>query len=56
MLEFLDESHLLAARGLVIVEHSCKMELPERLDRLECTRQIEQGDAVLSFYRLAAAA
>ncbi|MGD0956694.1 MAG: 16S rRNA (guanine(966)-N(2))-methyltransferase RsmD [Candidatus Acidiferrales bacterium] len=56
VLEFLDESHLLAARGLVIVEHSCKMELPERLDRLECTRQIEQGDAVLSFYRLAAAA
>jgi 16S rRNA (guanine(966)-N(2))-methyltransferase RsmD len=55
-LEFFDESRLLAPRGLVIVEHSRKVELPERLNRLECTRQVEQGDAVLSFYRLAAAA
>jgi 16S rRNA (guanine966-N2)-methyltransferase len=55
-LEFLDGSHLLAPRGLAIVEHSCKMELPERFDRLERTRLVEQGDAALSFYRLAAAA
>jgi hypothetical protein len=40
----------------VIVEHHWRTELPERFDRLECTREIEQGDAVLSFYRLAAAA
>lgn len=56
VLEFLDASHLVAPRGIVIVEHFIKMELPERLDRLECTRQIEQGDALLSFFRLAAAA
>jgi len=56
VLEFLDASHLLAPLGLVVVEHRRKVEMPERLDRLECTRQIEQGDAVLSFYRLAAAA
>ena len=55
-LEFLDGSHLLAPRGLAIVEHSCKMELPERFDRLERTRLVEQGDAALSFYCLAAAA
>jgi 16S rRNA (guanine966-N2)-methyltransferase len=56
VLEFLDESRLLAPRGLAIVEHSSKMELPERFDRLERTRLVEQGDASLSFYRLAAAA
>jgi len=36
--------------------HRSGTELPERLGRLECTRQLEQGDATLSFYRLAAAA
>ncbi|HEX4001463.1 MAG TPA: 16S rRNA (guanine(966)-N(2))-methyltransferase RsmD [Candidatus Acidoferrales bacterium] len=55
-LEFLDESHLLAPQGLVIVEHSSKTELPERFTRLERTRVLEQGDASLSFYCLAAAA
>jgi len=55
-LEFLDESHLLAPRGLVIVEHSSKVELPERFTRLERFREVEQGDAALSFYCLAAAA
>jgi 16S rRNA (guanine966-N2)-methyltransferase len=55
-LEFLDASHLVAPYGLVIFEHHHSMELPERFDRLECTRLLEQGDAALSFYRLAAAA
>ena len=56
VLEFLDESHLLAPRGLVIVEHRRHMELPDRFDRIELTRLLEQGDAALSFFRLAAAA
>lgn len=56
VLEFLDASHLLAAYGLVIAEHHYKVELPRRFARLERTRLLEQGDAVLSFYRLAAAA
>jgi 16S rRNA (guanine966-N2)-methyltransferase len=56
VLEFLDASHLIAPYGLVIVEHQCGMELPQRFDRLECSRLLEQGDAALSFYRLAAAA
>ncbi len=56
ILELLDASHLVAPRGLVIAEHSRKTELPERLDRLERVRLLEQGDAALSFYRLAAAA
>jgi 16S rRNA (guanine(966)-N(2))-methyltransferase RsmD len=56
VLAFLDASHLIAPRGIVIVEHYRKTELREFLTRLECTRQIEQGDAILSFYTLAAAA
>jgi 16S rRNA (guanine966-N2)-methyltransferase len=56
VLEFLDASHLIAPLGYVIVEHSVKSELPERFVRLERTRLLEQGDAALSFYRLAAAA
>jgi 16S rRNA (guanine966-N2)-methyltransferase len=55
-LEFLDASHLIAPQGMVIVEHSRKAQLIDRLDRLERTRLVEQGDAALSFYRLAAAA
>ncbi len=56
VLEFLDASHLIAPRGIVIVEHYWRTAMPARLQRLECTRQLEQGDALLSFYRLAAAA
>jgi 16S rRNA (guanine966-N2)-methyltransferase len=55
-LEFLDDSHMLAPRGIVIVEHRTGFEPPEILSRLELTRVLEQGDATLSFYRLAAAA
>lgn len=56
VLEFLDASHLIAPQGIVIVEHRTDTEVPERLNRLECTRQVEQGDATLSFFRLAVAA
>ena len=56
VLDYLDVSHVVAPRGLVIVEHRTRTELPERLERLERTRLVEQGDAALSFYRLAAAA
>jgi 16S rRNA (guanine966-N2)-methyltransferase len=55
-LEFLDESHLIAPGGIVIAEHRRQMDLPERFVRLERARLLEQGDAALSFYRLAAAA
>ncbi len=56
VLDYLDASHMVAPQGMVIVEHRNKVELPERLERLERTRLVEQGDAALSFYRLAAAA
>jgi len=56
VLEYLDEAHLIAARGRVLVEHSVDGVLPERLERLERTRVVEQGDTAVSFYRLVAAA
>ena len=56
VLDFLDSSRLIAPYGMVVAEHARKVELPERITRLERTRVLEQGDAALSFYRLAAAA
>lgn len=56
ILDFLDSSRLVAPSGMVIVEHSSRLELPDRLAKLERVRVKEQGDAALSFYRLARAA
>ncbi len=55
-LEFIDSSHLLAPASRVVVEHSVRAELPDWLERIERARLIEQGDAALSFYKLAEAA
>ncbi len=55
-LEALGESPLVAPDGRVIVEHLRKRELSERAGDLELARVVEQGDAALSFYRLALAA
>jgi len=52
----LGDSPLVAPDGLVIVEHSGKRKLPPRIENLELARVVEQGDAALSFYRLALAA
>jgi 16S rRNA (guanine966-N2)-methyltransferase len=56
VLEFLGDSPLVAPTGRVIVEHLRKRALPERSGELELTRVLEQGDAALSFFRLALAA
>ena len=56
VLEFLGESSLLSPGGRVIAEHLRKRKLPERVGELELARVVEQGDAALSFYRLALAA
>jgi 16S rRNA (guanine(966)-N(2))-methyltransferase RsmD len=55
-LNALSESPLVAPDGLVIVEHLKKREMAERVGELELARVVEQGDAALSFYRLALAA
>jgi 16S rRNA (guanine966-N2)-methyltransferase len=56
VLEFLGESSLLAPGGRVIAEHLKKRAMPERVGELDLVRVVEQGDAALSFYRLALAA
>ncbi len=55
-LDYLDHSPLLTPGGRVIVEHAKRRTLPERFAQLERMRMVEQGDAALSFYRLALAA
>ncbi len=55
-LEFLGAANVLAPRGCVIAEHATRRPLAERFGDLERVRLVEQGDASLSFYRLALAA
>ena len=55
-LEALGESPIVAPEARVIVEHLRKREMPDRAGELELARVVEQGDAALSFYRLALAA
>jgi len=50
------DSPIVAPGGRIIAEHLRKRALPERIGELELTRVVEQGDAALSFYRLALAA
>ncbi len=45
---------LLAPDALVVAEHSSKADLAKRYGSLEHTRLLRQGDAALSFYRVAA--
>ena len=56
VLEYLGESPLLAPGGRIIAEHLKKRVLPQRIGELELARVVAQGDAALSFYRLALAA
>jgi 16S rRNA (guanine966-N2)-methyltransferase len=51
VLEWLDARELLAPEGCAVFEHARRQTLPEKLSRLARTRQVKQGDAVLSFYR-----
>lgn len=59
-LEAISDARLLATAGRVIVESrrggKNAWELPAGIGNLERTRVVEQGDAVLTFYRLALAA
>jgi 16S rRNA (guanine(966)-N(2))-methyltransferase RsmD len=56
VLEFLADSLIVTPGGRVIAEHLRKRTLPGRIGILELARVVEQGDAALSFYRLALAA
>ena len=52
-LRVIDESHLVHDSTLIIAEHHKSFELPASLNRFERARILRQGDAALSFYKLA---
>lgn len=52
-LGYLSKSHLLQSSTVVIAEHERKFDPGERLGALLRYRRLDQGDASLSFYRLA---
>lgn len=51
-LEFLSQSRILRPQSLVIAEHSRHFDPGERHAKLVRYRKLEQGDGVLSFYKL----
>jgi len=51
-LGFLSQSRLLTRKSIVIAEHDKHSVLSERYGALQRFRKLQQGDAVLSFYRL----
>lgn len=51
-LGFLSQSRLLTVKSLVIAEHDKHSDLLDRYGALARFRRLQQGDAVLSFYRL----
>jgi 16S rRNA (guanine966-N2)-methyltransferase len=50
----LETSSILAPGALIIAEHLRRVPPPPALSRLICIRSVLQGDAALSFYKLAA--
>ena len=50
-LGFLSQSRLMSATSIAIAEHSKRSDLLDRYGALERYRRLQQGDAVLSFYR-----
>ncbi|HYL85847.1 MAG TPA: 16S rRNA (guanine(966)-N(2))-methyltransferase RsmD [Candidatus Angelobacter sp.] len=53
VLEFLGSVSLLNSGGMVVVEHRRSFDLPEEIGALRQFRVLKQGDAALSFYRVA---
>jgi 16S rRNA (guanine966-N2)-methyltransferase len=52
VLQLLSQSPLLASDAVLIAEHDKRFEPGDRSAALQRYRKLEQGDAVLSFYRL----
>ncbi|HEY6129029.1 MAG TPA: 16S rRNA (guanine(966)-N(2))-methyltransferase RsmD [Candidatus Acidoferrum sp.] len=52
-LRALEKSSLLTDSAVVVAEHHKKFDLPKPLGRLEQFRTLRQGDAALSFYKIA---
>jgi 16S rRNA (guanine966-N2)-methyltransferase len=52
-LGFLSQSRVLTPKSVVIAEHDKHSDLSDRYGALKRLRRLQQGDAVLSFYKLA---
>jgi 16S rRNA (guanine(966)-N(2))-methyltransferase RsmD len=52
VLSWLSQSKLISASGIVIAEHDKHFDPGAKFGALERYRELKQGDAVLSFYRL----
>jgi len=52
VLNFLGESEMLKPSTIVVAEHEKHFDPGEKFGRLERYRELKQGDAVLSFYKL----
>jgi 16S rRNA (guanine966-N2)-methyltransferase len=55
VLEFLGSANLVASGGMVVAEHRRSFDLRDPVGTLRRFRVLKQGDAALSFYRVAAA-
>ena len=51
-LGFLSQSRILSTKSIVLAEHDKHSDLLERYGALQRYRRLQQGDAVLSFFRL----
>ncbi len=49
-LSLISAKGLLAPGGIAVLEHSKRLDLPDRAARLKKTRSLVQGDAALAFY------
>jgi len=52
-LSAIDKSTILEHEGIVIAEHFCKKQLPDRFGRLYKIKDYKYGDTILSFYESA---
>ncbi len=51
MLDHLSRKGALPSTAVLIIEHSSKTDLPEKIGAIPRSRLLEQGDSALSFYR-----
>ena len=51
-LKSIDELNLLKEDGLIVVEHDTKDILPDKVNRLEKTKDKKYGNTTLTFYKM----
>ena len=51
-LEKIDSANLLDEEGIIVVEHYTKDILPDKVNRLEKTKDKKYGNTTLTFYKM----